>query len=139
MRRHKNAPLSPKGRELSSSRRSWWRPAQGRRAPHILNKDYAAIFRPLLTLARCVSSAVSLEHDAQVELGYEFSFPARQPSRQYAFNRAIMPCMSIIFEGLRGGARQPMLTLTAPVFWLSGLRRTSWSPPNELVSAAPTK
>jgi hypothetical protein len=104
-----------------------------RRGPHIRNKEYAAIFRPLLTLARCVSSAVSLQHDAQVELGYEFSFAARLPSRQYPLNRAIMPFMSVIFEGLRGGARQPMLTLTAPVFWLSGLQ------PNELVSPVSTK
>ena len=43
-----------------------------------------------------------------------------------------MPFMSVIFEGLRGGARQPMLILIAPVFWLSGLRRTSWSPQRQL-------
>ena len=68
-----------------------------------------------------------------MELGYEFSFAAQQPSRQYPLNRAIMPFMLVIFEGLRGAARQPMLTLTAPVFWLSGLQ------PNELVSPVSTK
>jgi hypothetical protein len=100
MRRDKNAPLSSKGRELNSSRRSW-RPAQGRRGPHIQNKEYAAIFRPLLTLAAASPWPLSLQHDAQVELGYEFSFAVQLPSRQYPLNRAIMPFMSVIFEGLR--------------------------------------
>jgi len=99
---------------------------------HIRKKKYAAIFRPLLTLAAACPWPLSLQHDAQVELGYEFSFAARLPSRQYPLNRAIMPFMPVIFEGLRGGARQPILTLTAPVFWLFGLRRTSWSPQRQL-------
>jgi hypothetical protein len=99
-----------------------------RRGAHIQNKEYAAIFRPLFTLAAASPWPLSLQDDVQVELSYEFSFAAQLPSRQYPLNGAIMPFMFVIFEGLRGGARQPMLTLTAPVFWLSGLQ------PNELVS-----
>ena len=104
-----------------------------RRGAHIRNKEYAAIFRPLFSLAHLSRWPLSLQDDAQVELGYEFSFAAQLPSRQYPLNRAIMLFMLVIFEGLRGGARQPMLTLTSPVFWLSGLQ------PNELVSPVSTK
>ena len=124
MRRHENAPLSPKGRELNSSRRSWWRPAQAavaltfgtRSMPRFLGR-----FLPWPTVSRW---PLSLQDDAQVELGYEFSFAAQLPARQYPLNRAIMPFMSVIFEGLRGDG-----TCFLAV----------WSPPNELVSAAPTK
>ena len=88
-------------------------------------------FLPWPTVSRW---PLSLQEDAQVRIRLRVQL--RGPTafaRQYAFNRAIMPFMSVIFEGLRGGARQPMLTLIAPVFWQSGLQ------PNELVSAASTK
>jgi hypothetical protein len=80
-----------------------------RRGAHIRNKEYAAIFRPLFSLAHLSRWTLSLQDDAQVELGYEFSFAVRLPS--LVNMRLIMPCMSVIFEGLRGGARQPMLIL----------------------------